>query len=279
MNLKQIIALLLSGKEVDMTKVDLAALGMTKEAFEKLVAETKPDVLAEVEMSDSLLKVKADKLIAAEAQTTRSQLYGTIEELKKGQKELSDKLAAEAKAKEDAAAAEAEAKAKKERENLDAKGAIAELESRFTQIAAKQAEEFSTKLTQQEQSARAQILQLHREKIIAASGGEIIEELLTGNTPEELTASAELARQKFASIKQRTQEEVLAKTKAESDALKAKELAEAEEKKKLGFIGGGAESGRNAPVGGVTLDSRALKTATAAELAKTKDEVLAKFGL
>lgn len=278
MNLQQIIAALLSGKEVDISKLDFAALGMTKEAVEKLVAETKPTILSDVEMSDALLKVKAEKLITAEAQTTRTQLHATIEDLKKGQQMLAEKLSAEQKAKDDAAAKEKADADKKAREALDAKGAIAELEQRFTQLASQQAEAFATQLTAAQTSAQAQILQLHREKIIAASNGEIIEELLTGNSPEELASSAELARQKYASIREKTQAEVLAKAKAEGDAQKAKELAEAEEKKRLGFISGGGESTRSNSIT-QAVDTRALKTASAAELAKHKDDVLAKYGL
>lgn len=278
MNLRQIIAALLSGKEVDLSKLDYAALGMTKEAVEKLVAETKADLLADVEMTDALLKVKAEKLISAEAQTTRTQLHATIEDLKKGQQALSEKLSAEQKAKDDAAAKEKADAEKKARENLDAKGAVAELEQRFTELANKQAEAFATQLTAAQTAANEQILKLHREKIIAASNGEIIEELLTGNTPEELASSAELARQKYATIREKTQADVLAKAKAEGDAQKAKELAEAEERKRLGFIGGGGESSRSNSIT-QAVDTRALKTATAAELAKLKDDVLTKYSL
>ena len=277
MTLRQILAALAAGKQIDLDKLDYAALGLDRAAVEKLVAEAKSGFLEDVEIPAELLKKKAEKLISDEVNVAKTQLYGTIEELKKSNQAIADKLAADDKAKADAAKADADEKAKKDRENLDAKGAIAELETRFSGALTAQKIEAEARIAEIAAKSQAEILKLHKEKIIAASNGEIIEDLLTGNTPEEHASSAELARQKYAAIKQRTMDEAAAKGKQELAERESAAKEEEDRKKQLSFISGGGEVDRSSKK--VEVDTKALKTATVAELAKIKEDVFAKFGL
>ena len=277
MNLRQLLAAIAAGKQIDLEKLDYAAIGLDKAAVEKLVAEAKNGLLDDLEIPTEVLKKKAEKIISDEVNIAKTQLYGTIEELKKSQQTIAEKLAAEEKAKADAAKAEAEAKAKKEREALDARGAVQELETRFSSLLAEQQRQAEERIKSVETSARAEILRLHKEKIIAASNGEIIDDLLVGDTPEELNASAEIARQKYAAIKQKAIEDVSTKAKQEAAEREAAQKAEEERKKSLTFVSGGGDVDRNSRK--VEVDAKALKTANLSELAAIKDDVLQKFGL
>lgn len=279
MNIAQIIALAAAGKEIDFTKLDYAAIGLDEATVKKIVADTKAqNLMGVLEIPDAVVKAKAEPLIQAAAAEEKKKLYDTVESIKKQNQTLLQQIEAEKAAKEAALKEEAEKQALAERGKLDAKGAIAELESRFTKALTDRETELLQKLRETESRATGEILKLHREKIIAASNGQIIEELLVGNTPEELAASAELARQKYATI----HKEVEDRLKREQDAAAqktAQQRAEEEQKKKsLSFVRSGEESARTAIGTGVVVDPAAIKAAQAGELSKIKDDVLKQYG-
>lgn len=181
---------------------------MSDVADNKLKDQTDPNAqgtgktLAEAEVQ-ALLKQKEEefnsKLEEAKkeaASKEKAKLYDTIEAAKKSAAENEKKI------KEIEAKAEAERKAEEQKikDEMDAKERLKLLEAQQEENTKRFNEMMELKTSQFESELKKRDLAVMREKLISEARGEIIPEIVQGNSEEELVQAAEKARARFREI-------------------------------------------------------------------------------
>jgi hypothetical protein len=174
-------------------------------------AAKKVEVVSKEEMAVVLKKQREEfdaekkKAIEDAASREKAKLYDTIEKHKTDLETLSKKVK-EDEEKKSKEAAELEAKRKDE---LDAKARIAELEKSQDEMR----ERFSTVLDLENKKFTAELekrdLALFREKLISEAKGEIIPELVSGKSKEELEQTAELAKERYKTILENSKKQTI----------------------------------------------------------------------
>lgn len=220
-----------------------------------------------------------EKGTAARVKTEKEKLYASIEKHKgdatKSAEELTKNKAALKKIQDDEAAREkkvAEEADKEKRSKMELDERMATLEDENRQ----NAEETSKKLQEQSENFVAEMakkdkafddklrekeLETYRQSVIADAQGQIIPEVVKGNTKEEIDASAEKAKARYTEIR--------------AGALEAEHKKSMTDGKLPGQSGDGKVGPESTPAGG-GVDKGGFKDKTVAELATlNKDELAA----
>lgn len=157
---------------------------------------TEAEVQALLKQKEDELSKKIEEATKEAASKEKAKLYDTIEASKKAAAEMEKKLK-EVEAAEEAKRKEAEQKVKDE---MDAKERLKILEDqqqedkkRFQEILDIRSTEFQSELKKRD-------LAIIREKLISEAKGEIIPEMVQGNSEEELVQAAEKSRARFKEI-------------------------------------------------------------------------------
>ena len=149
--------------------------------------------------------VNFEELIAKARKEERDKLYPQIEKLKKDKNDLllvvaeRDKQIAEYEKAVNNLQKEHSKMSKDVEEGTKTNKIVQEQSLTISQLE-QELEELQAKYEMDIQSLQ---VQSYRDKMIASAGGELIPELVTGNTEEEINASIELAKQKYAEIQEK----------------------------------------------------------------------------
>jgi len=149
----------------------------------------------EVKVPDS--QKELERLLESARKEEKEKLYGQLEKLKsdleaaRAHKELNEKKLSDAQAKLEAVSKDEDEKAKTVEQKL------AELQTTFLAELKKRDEERKTEREQLQQELRNRDLVVKKTEILSKYAGEIIPELVSGNTEEELAQSALIAHQRY----------------------------------------------------------------------------------
>ena len=146
---------------------------------------------------------KVKESVESARKNEKDKLYSRIEELEKKAKESVEAAANLAKEKEEVEKKVMEEKERLEREKLSEIDRLKQDFKKSTDEIMSKVQEVSSKNEELAKNLKIKELEAVKSSIIAESNGEIIAEMITGSTPEEMRESAEKAKNTYKSLKEK----------------------------------------------------------------------------
>ena len=215
-------------KEEEVLKLE-SELAITKDALESISEKVKSSIETEKKKLYETLNKQKEEILKKEAEAEL--IKKTLDEEKKKEEEEAKKLEEEKK--------------KEELEKMDLKDRLAQTEESLKVESSKLLVAMKSQEEKYKKELEIRDLALYREKKLSENKGNIISELVTGATFEEIDKSVELAKKKYEELQ---------------DVIEKKVKAELEQSKKLPEGGKGKLPDEKSPAGQGSDNSIVEKT-------------------